>query len=383
MTDQLQTVLLVDDEPRLLSSLRRRLSSSFNILTAEGGHEALELLGTRSDVKVIVADMQMPEMNGIELLKAVKQMHPQLRRIMLTGNSDQGTAIAAINEGQVMRFLRKPCDAGELAVILGQAIEEYDFAASKGPELTEEKSTNPNEARYALHRLLRRELDQQLAQLVNVSSTLDLDPADLEHADLAPCLDAVQRGGQDMLWLVDYMMKLSHLNTARANNRMAKRFDLLLALRSELDKLHDQAQAKSLTISINSLRKNVEVTGLEGEVRLLMAELLHNAIAYNEPGGHISIIINTERTQAALRIFSTGRCLSAEELRQAHAEWAADGERRVSGRDGLRLKLMLALAGINDARCQIQPHDTGGMVSFLCLKRDVAAAGQMSPAAVA
>ena len=133
MTEALDRVLLVDDEPRLLSSLRRRLSSAFTILTAEGGREALELLAREEDVKVIVADMQMPKMNGIELLKIVKREHPSIRRIMLTGNSDQETAIAAINEGEVMRFLRKPCDANELAVILRQAIDEFEFEASKSP----------------------------------------------------------------------------------------------------------------------------------------------------------------------------------------------------------------------------------------------------------
>lgn len=383
MSEQLQNVLLVDDEPRLLSSLRRRLSSSFNILTAEGGHEALQLLSTRSDVKVIVADMQMPEMNGIELLKAVKQAHPALRRIMLTGNSDQETAIAAINEGQVMRFLRKPCDAGELAVVLRQAIEEYDFAANEVPDLAEEQTIDPDAARLTLHRVMRKELDHQLGQLINSSSQLDVPPEQLEAADLAPCLTDVRRKGEDMLWLVDYMMKLSHLKAARATNRMARKFDLMGALRAELENLRGLAHAKSLTISFNSLRKTVEVIGLEGEVRLLIGELLHNAISYNDNGGHISMIVNTERDQAAVRIFSTGGCIAPDQLRQGLGAWDADGPRNSAGREELRLKMMVALANINDARCQIQPYDTGGMVSFLCLKRDMAQGSQLTPAAVA
>ncbi len=381
MSTQLENVLLVDDEPRLLSSLRRRLSSSFNVLTAEGGHEALQLLGQRSDVKVIVADMQMPEMNGIELLKKIKEAHPSIRRIMLTGNSDQETAMAAINEGQVMRFLRKPCDAEELAQVMHQAIEEYDFASNHDSTLAEPQEPSPELSRYELHETMSRELDQQLAHLVNIASTLYLPPEELETANLQPNLADAKRSGEDMLWLVGSMMRMSELKAARETNRVAKRFDLMTALRAELETFRPTADAKSLTISLNSLRKNVEVDGWEGEVRLVLNELCHNAIAYNDLGGHISIIVSTERDQVAMRIFSTGGCIPAEKLRNAVASPAEGGERTSSSRDDLRLKVMMSIAALNGAQCQIQPHETGGMVCLLRLKRGTAGQGHNPVAA--
>jgi len=123
----LNTIVLVDDEPRLLAGIRRRLSNDFNIVTFERGAEAIDYLSAPNDAKVIIADMQMPEMNGIELLKAVKDIAPNIRRLMLTGNSDQETAMAAINEGKVFRFIRKPCETDELITIINQALEDYNF----------------------------------------------------------------------------------------------------------------------------------------------------------------------------------------------------------------------------------------------------------------
>ncbi len=381
MTEHLDVVLLVDDEPRLLSSLRRRLSPSYSILTAEGGPEALQLLAQRADVKVIVADMQMPEMNGIELLKHVKVSHPKIRRVMLTGNSDQETAVAAINEGEVMRFLRKPCNSEELSAILRQAVDEFDFEASQALDLPDTSSSEVS--RHELQKMLNRELDCQLANMINLSSTLDVPPAELESTDLHPRLSGVKHSGENVLWLVGYMMKLSQLKTAHANNTMASRFELTTAARAEIEELREEIEAKSLTVSFNSLRKNVEVTGLEGELRMVISELLRSAIRYNDPHGHISVNVNCEREQAAIRIFSTGACIPPDQIQYANEAWTIDDAHPSKDRDGLSLKILLAVSNVNQARCEVSPHESGGMVALINMKRAAVGRAGLMEAAVA
>ena len=87
-------VLCVDDEPNILSALRRMLSlEGFEVFTAEGGAQALEQLA-KQPVNVIISDMQMPGMNGTELLEKVRQQWPQTMRLMLTGASDVSGASA-------------------------------------------------------------------------------------------------------------------------------------------------------------------------------------------------------------------------------------------------------------------------------------------------
>ena len=109
-----EPVLLVDDEENLLSGLRRQLRGKFEVFTAEGGDQALEMLENQSEIGVIVADMHMPGMTGLELLEAFSNKSPTTTRIMLTGNADQDCAVEAINKSHVFGFLNKPCSTDNL-----------------------------------------------------------------------------------------------------------------------------------------------------------------------------------------------------------------------------------------------------------------------------
>lgn len=103
-----QTVLFVDDEPAILDTYQRLLHRDFEIEIAVGGPLALRMLELRGPYAVIVSDSRMPDMNGIELLGRVRTIAPDTVRMMLTGYADVETAIDAVNEGSVFRFLTKP-----------------------------------------------------------------------------------------------------------------------------------------------------------------------------------------------------------------------------------------------------------------------------------
>lgn len=121
------TVLLVDDEVNVLSSLERILrNEEYAVLTASSATEALDILQAKS-VDLIISDLGMPEMNGLELLKMVKERYPAVARIVLTGQSDTPTVVRAINEGEVCRFFTKPWDNEELKVSIRQTLEHFDF----------------------------------------------------------------------------------------------------------------------------------------------------------------------------------------------------------------------------------------------------------------
>lgn len=115
-----QKVLFVDDEPNVLQSIRRGLRKVFDVHTAEGGEAALQLLRDEGSFAVIVSDMRMPGMNGVELLSQVKKLWPDTVRMMLTGNADQETAVDAVNHGDIFRFLNKPCEN----TLLGDAVKD-------------------------------------------------------------------------------------------------------------------------------------------------------------------------------------------------------------------------------------------------------------------
>jgi DNA-binding NtrC family response regulator len=120
-----EKILLVDDDRYILDGYRRSLRSEFSMETAQSGQEALGLLEDKTAYAVVISDMRMPGMDGIELLKRVKKASPDTVRIMLTGNADVQTAIEAINEGSIFRFLIKPCSKETMARTITAALVQY------------------------------------------------------------------------------------------------------------------------------------------------------------------------------------------------------------------------------------------------------------------
>jgi CheY-like chemotaxis protein len=105
----LPCVLCVDDEPRVTEGLALLLRRDYRAVTAAGGQAALEKLKEIGAPAVIMSDMRMPGMDGANLLKTVRRLYPETTRILLTGEPGRDAAVSAINEGQIFRFLTKPC----------------------------------------------------------------------------------------------------------------------------------------------------------------------------------------------------------------------------------------------------------------------------------
>lgn len=118
-------ILCVDDEPGVLRGLKRRLGREFDVAIAESGQDALALMRGDGGFQVIVSDMRMPGMSGAELLSQASQEFPDTVRILLTGHSDLNDAIAAVNQGNIFRFLSKPCPAEDLMLALNAAVEHF------------------------------------------------------------------------------------------------------------------------------------------------------------------------------------------------------------------------------------------------------------------
>src|SRR5450432_1390032 len=111
-------VLFVDDEPNLLASFQRSFRKLLEFDVAAGGAEALVAFERHGPYAVIVSDMRMPGIDGMELLEKIKVLYPATVRIMLTGNADQQTAVDAVNRGQIFRFINKPCAADDLLPVI-------------------------------------------------------------------------------------------------------------------------------------------------------------------------------------------------------------------------------------------------------------------------
>jgi len=121
------TILFVDDEVNILKAVKRLLRHEpWEVLTAPRPHEALKLLDT-AEVQVVISDQRMPDMSGVDLLAAVRERHPDIVRMMLTGYTEINVAVEAINRGEIFRLITKPWNDEELKATLRQALDHWDL----------------------------------------------------------------------------------------------------------------------------------------------------------------------------------------------------------------------------------------------------------------
>src|SRR5882757_3471652 len=128
---ELPSVLCVDDEPRVVEGLALHLRRNYQVLTANGAQSALEILKDKGAPAVIVSDMRMPGIDGATLLKRVKDLYPDMTRILLTGEPGRDAAVDAVNEGQIFRFLTKPCAPEQLKAALAAAVKHHHLVSSE------------------------------------------------------------------------------------------------------------------------------------------------------------------------------------------------------------------------------------------------------------
>ncbi len=129
--EALPRILCVDDEPRVVDGLALHLRRDYEVLTASGGQIALQVLKDQGAPAVIVSDMRMPGMDGATLLKQVKQLYPETTRILLTGDAGRDAAIAAVNEGQIFRFLKKPCPPDQLRTAIEAGVTHHKLQTAE------------------------------------------------------------------------------------------------------------------------------------------------------------------------------------------------------------------------------------------------------------
>jgi response regulator RpfG family c-di-GMP phosphodiesterase len=187
-------ILLVDDEVPVLDGLRRQLRRKFTVHTASAGAEGLRLLESEA-VSVVVSDMRMPGMDGAAFLAQVRERHPDVVRILLTGHADTQAAIAAVNEGQIYRFLTKPCSPEVLmAEITGAAelnrltVAEKELLRTTLRRTVEALTATLSLAQPAIHARAER-INQIVAELVEALQVEE--PWEIEVTSMLAHLGAV------------------------------------------------------------------------------------------------------------------------------------------------------------------------------------------------
>ncbi|MEM5582588.1 HD domain-containing phosphohydrolase [Roseibium sp. AS2] len=165
-------VLLVDDEVHVLHAASRVLRKFVDVTTADGPQEALKQIQTNGPFAVVVSDQNMPGVDGIKLLGIIARKAPSTTRVMLTGNNDQQTAVSAVNDGRIFRFVTKPCDSEDLKKVIEAGIDHHQAMVAER-ELLEQTLSGSIKMLVEIvamsrpHAHLRASLIQRWARMVN------------------------------------------------------------------------------------------------------------------------------------------------------------------------------------------------------------------------
>ncbi|NHZ61617.1 HD domain-containing phosphohydrolase [Massilia genomosp. 1] len=164
------TVLCVDDEPNILSALRRLFRpEGYRVLVADGGAAGLAIL-EQEKVDLVISDMRMPEMDGARFLEHVRERWPGTLRLLLTGYSDVSSILAAINRGEIYRYITKPWDDTDILLVVRHALERHALEQEK--ERLEVLTARQNEELKTLNQSLEAKVEIRTEELRNSRDTI-------------------------------------------------------------------------------------------------------------------------------------------------------------------------------------------------------------------
>ncbi len=186
-------VLFVDDDPNILSAVVRHLRKKYEIHIAQSGREALREIESEGPFAVVIADWNMPDMKGPDLLNKVKSLYPNTVRVIFSGLSDQAAVVTAINSGQIFRFIVKPSSPLEMARIIDESLEQHALLMTKERLLSETVSGTVNALLEVLSVVAPRAYSKTRRLLSWIEKMRDL-TSDINYVDLKLAVKMSQIG---------------------------------------------------------------------------------------------------------------------------------------------------------------------------------------------
>lgn len=291
-----EAVLLVDDDPNVLSGYRRQLGRRYRLLTAAGGDEALALLDGEANVAVVVADMRMPKMNGVQLLTEVEKRRPDAVRMMLTGNVDQETAVEAVNRGHVFRFINKPAPVEQVIEALEAALTRYRLTRAEREVVRQaeviraalERERAAAEQQRDFVGMVSHEFRTPLAIIDSAAEILS-GPYQINEQQRAKRFKMIRDSVRRLNDLVDSVLDFTRIDGG-ALKFLPETVDLSALLRAVAERVEATQSACRVALSLPG-----EPLFIVGDPKLLdhvFANLIGNAVKYSP--GKDAVFVNLE-----------------------------------------------------------------------------------------
>lgn len=302
-----QTILCVDDEIDNLDALERIFRAKYRVLRATSGPEALKILDQNPGVvTVIITDQRMPGMTGVEFLQVALEKSPASVRILLTGYTDMESVVAAINNGQIYRYLNKPWDPVDLLHTVEKAAERYSMSnelQAKNIALSKALSELQvlDQAKNQFMVLINHELKTPLTSILSFTDLLRETRLDDEQS---VCASRIQKSAERLKELVDDVLLVvaSEMKTLKLNVQPFELGNYKFQLKEDQEKL---LQKKGSQISFHWPDK--KIIGDVGLLTQVLSRLVHNSIKYGMDGAPILIKAEALQThRLKISVFNQG-----------------------------------------------------------------------------
>ena len=324
-------ILYVDDEERSLTSFARAFGDHFRIFTAPSAQAGFKLLEQHADeIGVLMTDQRMPGEKGVWLLERARQFRPRVLRILVTAFSDMDAAIAAVNSGQIYKYVSKPWDPPQLELTLRQGLEFFMVQAERDQLLLEKMSVLRNMMiadRIVSLGLLAAGLSHHIRNsMVAVKTFLDLAPAKMAEEKAAAdglrnpdfWKDYHQNVQSQITKINSLLTDLRSSSDSNPATQFADEVSVGAAVGAALETLREPLTARKIEV-VNNLPDSLPVLHADrSKIYRLFELLFKDELAMLPAGSRITIaaeLSGNARPEILMRITDNGPGLPAEALR--------------------------------------------------------------------
>jgi signal transduction histidine kinase len=298
MDQRRHTLLIVDDEVDVLDSLRHLFHRKYQVLTATSAQHALELLA-QHDVHMILSDQRMPGMPGDAFLSEARRLYPDAVRMMFTGYADIQAVIAAVNEGNIFRYLIKPWDTAELEGIVRQAADRYDLLADRKRLLSELQTANDqlrnanqelaesSQLKSAFIEVASHEFNTPITIVFGMSELLRLLNPQRDERE-REMIERLAGGARQLARLMATILKLMKADDFRRTLDRAP-VDLTTLLHEVADQVTPFVRTRRLRLELGVANDLGSFDIDADKIRDAVTNLLTNAIKFTPDGGEIML----------------------------------------------------------------------------------------------
>jgi signal transduction histidine kinase len=394
-------LLIIDDEEEILKALNRQFRREYTVYLAHSADEGYRLM-TETPIDVIISDQRMPGMTGAEFFKKVKSEFPDAIRLLLTGYADIEAVIAAINDGNVFRYIAKPWDPVELETTVAQAFERYDLIVQNRALLKELQEANASlEQRVAARTAELADANERLVQLNELKNEFmgiaahDMRtpltvikgiatmlmarqniPADMRTEYMQMILDSVQ----DMLNLLNDLLSISEIESGKLTLR-PQEVDLETYINRIAQLNRPLAENKEIQI-VTEFAPGLPHLRFDPErVQQVFNNLLSNAFKFSNPGTTVTIRAVSSDDNVEFSVIDQGQGIAASEVGQIFEAFQRTSTRATAGESstGLGLAICKRIVELAGGQLAVESEQGKGSRFYFTLPRVAEPVGEAAP----